>query len=504
MLQIIPCLALAFASPANPATLLPPAVLQEPDARNYNFAKQAAGEALATQMEELAVWCQKNKAYLERNRAYEVVILYKPDHKLARKLLGYNFDRKSKEWTRRGNYKAPKNSKPPEALEALEKRELIFAAYTESLIAAIEANIDTLPKRIRLKDLQPLLEERPDDARVRTLMGQVRLFEDGKPDEWVLPTTKLALERRKSLRDFRRSNRKSAPAPKSTNVQDVEADMGFKWNVKLDNGTVRLLSSGSSSESERVLRDLHMLWRYLPEVMGGKLTVGDGTTIYLLTNPGAKDKFGAESSLLSDTNRNYWAKTVGTFLGASTSMALYNSNQPGRLDMACRLTVSLYLWQEYGISADRGWVTEGFGLYLVNQMQGTRLSYTLNSDEYEDKSEENFASRIKEPDSDWLELARRMLRDKKAPGLQFVLGKDVGAMAPRDLIIANALAAYLVEAHGPKVVESILRRIGGTWVDGELIKPKDSAARVLEQVLEARLPEIYTLLEDWLTEMKRR
>lgn len=504
MLQIFSCLALALASPANPAPTLPPAVLQEPDARNYNFAKQAAAEALATELEDLAIWCQKNKAYLERNRAYEVVIKYKPDHKLARKLLGFSYDRKSKEWSRRGNYKAPKNGKPSATLEALERRELIFAAYSDRLVAAIEANIETLPKKIRLRDLEPLLEERPDDERIRLLMGQVSMSVDGEAEQWVLPTTKLALERRKFLREFRRSNRKSAPPSGPTEVKDVEADMGFKWNVRLDNGTVRLLSSGSSSEAERMLRDLHMLWRYLPQVLGGKLTAGEGTTVYLLTNPGAKEKFGSVSSLLSQTNKNYWAKTVGTFLGASTSMALYNSNQPGRLDMGCRLTVSLYLWQEYGISAERGWVTEGFGLYLVNQLQGTRLSFTLNSDEYEDSNERDYTSRIKEPDSDWLEIARRMLRDKKAPRLSFVLGKDVGSLAPRDLVIANALAAYLVEAKGPEVVESILRRIGGTWVNGELTKPKDSAAKVLEDVFEVRLPEIYVLLEGWLTEMKRR
>lgn len=504
MLQILSCLALAFVSPASPAPLLAPAAFQEPDARNYNSAKQAAAEALATEMEELAIWCQQNKAYLERNRAYEVVIKYKPDHKLARKLLGYNYDRRAKEWSRRGNYRAPKNTKPSAALEALEKRELVFAAYTDRLIAAIEANIETLPKRIRLRDLEPLLKERPNDERIRRLVGQVKMSDEGEPNQWVLPTTKLTIERRKSLRDFRRNNRKSAPAPKSTEVQDMEADMGFKWNVRLDNGTVRLLSSGGSSEAERMLRDLHMLWLYLPQVMGGKLTAGEGTTVYLLTNPGAKEKFVSASPLVNQTNKDNWARMVGTFLGASTSMALYNPNQPGRLDMACRLTVNLYLWQEYGISADRGWVTEGFGLYLVSQLQGTRLSFTLNSDEYDDSDERNYASRIKDPDSDWLEIARRMLRDKKAPRLSFVLGKDVGALAPRDLVIANALAAYLVEAKGPKVVESILRRIGGTWVDGEMVKAQASAAKVLEDALEVRLPEIYVLLEDWLTEMKRR
>ena len=511
MLHLIPCLALALAQPYQPVlaslpalTLTAAAPLQEPDARNYNFAKQAAGETLANAMEELAVWCQKNKAYLERNRAYEVLIEYRPDHKLARKLLGYRFDRGSKKWNRRSNYKAPRNSNPPAALEALEKRELIFAAYTDKLIAAIEANIDSLPKKIRMRDLKPLLVERPDDERVHLLMGQVKLSVDGKPDQWVRPTTKLAIERRKSLREFRRDERRAAPAPRSTELQAEESDLGFNWNVRLDNGTVRVLSSGGSSEAERALRDMHMLWLYMPKVMGGKLKASEGATLYLLTNPMAKDKFGLECSLLNQINRDAWSKMIGTFLGASVSMALYDPNEPARLDMACRLTISLYLWQEYGISAERGWVTEGFGLYLVNQLQGTRLSFTLNSDEYNDTGERDYDSRIKQPDSDWLELARRMLRDKKAPHLSFVLGKDVGSLVPRDLLIANALAAYLVEAHGPEAVERILRRIGGTWVDGELVKAKDSAAKALEDELEVRLPEIYGLLEDWLTEMKRR
>ena len=98
------------AYPATVSAIVAPTVYA--DDGPYEQAKAEAGTAFAADLEELAKWCHKSKAYRERNQIYELLLTVQPDHKNARKTLGYTFDRKTEEWVRKREYREPKRSKP--------------------------------------------------------------------------------------------------------------------------------------------------------------------------------------------------------------------------------------------------------------------------------------------------------------------------------------------------------------------------------------------------------
>lgn len=508
MLTLLTGLALLAPAPAAvsfPLARLPLAV----PTRDYAADKRAALAAAVADAEGLAEWCQKNKAFLERDRAYELILSFQPDHKDARKALGYSKDKKTGEWIRKREYREPRNPKASSALEAVELRGTLLSAHVERMLAAIEANADSIDPSTKRDDLKALLAEWPDDDRIRLALGQVRLSVDGKPDRWVSPLAARTLSARAEMRELRESLRASLPAPEPTELLDYEKDLGgdLEWKAALEAGPLRLLSTGSKDVAANVLGDLQLMWAYLPKALGGTTGATDGATSYLLASGGAADAFRDKCTLVGDDNKAFWDQNIGTFLGQTVHTALYSRTAQARRDMALRLPVTLYLYQNYGIRSDRGWVVEGFGLMLVHQIAGTRLSYSRHKagdDMSQGTDERDFQDRIKRGDADWLELGRQTMKEGKAPNLSFVLGKNSGAMTSRDLVMANALAAFLIEAKGPEVVDSVLRRIGGQWENGKRVVEGESSVKVLEDVFEAPLPKIYEVLEEWLTEIKQK
>lgn len=478
--------------------------------RDYAADKRAALAAAVADAEELAKWCQKNKAFLERDRAYELIIGFDPDHKAARKALGYSFDKKTEEWIRKREYREPRNTKKSAALEAVGLREELLDKHVGRMLAAIESNADAIDPATKKTDLKALLAEWPDDERIRLQLGQVRLSVDGEPDRWVSPLAAKTLSARAELKELRATLRAAEVAAEPTQLREDEKDLGsgLEWKAMLQAGPLRLLSTGDSSRATTVLSDLQLLWAYMPKVLGGTTGVTDGATSYLLASGEAADTFRQGCSLVSDDNRSFWDQNIGTFLGQTVHTALYSRTAQARRDMALRLPVTLYLFQNYGIRSDRGWIVEGFGLLLVHQIAGTRLSYSRHTAVGEDVSQgsddRDFQDRIKRRDADWLELSRESIKGGDAPNLSFVLGKNSGAMTSRDLIMANALAAFLIEAKGPEVTESVLRRIGGEWKAGQQVVPGEASAKVLEDVFGVPLPKIYEVLEEWLTEIKQK
>ena len=98
-------LAAPVAAPLSPTPA--PAAIQPQDG-----AREALEKELTWKLENLAEPCQKAKAFLQRNRVYELILEYDPEHKTARKFLGYKFDRKTKEWVMPRKPRQPKDAKP--------------------------------------------------------------------------------------------------------------------------------------------------------------------------------------------------------------------------------------------------------------------------------------------------------------------------------------------------------------------------------------------------------
>lgn len=480
---------------ADPATASIPATSYA-DGGAYEEAKAEAGLAFAADLEELAKWCQKNKAYRERDQIYELLLTVQPDHKDARKTLGYTFDRKAEEWVRKREYRQPKRSKPSVTLEAVDKRKQVIEGDVERRIAVLEKHGESLDPATKRAEVRAMLEYAPDHEGLHALIGNVRVPVEGGVDLWVGATAANAILRGRELKTAREKGLTSAGPAEYDEPESQETGLGFVWAHTLRNERMRVLSTGERSEAEQLLSHVSMVWDYLPMVLGGSLEPREDDAIYVLTEDDAAAKFRDNFALVSDDNREYWDVVRGTFLGSTTRMCLVGGGEPARLDMAMRQTIGLYLWRVYGVSGKRGWLTEGIGLYLVHQAVGTRLSMTLNESEYE-REDKDYAASLTRDNEDWLALAASMIEKDEAPNLSFVVGKNVGTMTPRDLILSFALAAYLIEGQGVDKTAEILRRVGGDPANG--VEGEASAA-VLSDVLGLTLPEITPQLLRWLRE----
>jgi hypothetical protein len=108
------------------------------------------------------------------------------------------------------------------------------------------------------------------------------------------------------------------------------------------------------------------------------------------------------------------------------------------------------------------------------------------------KGGEKAEDRMKRKDADWLALARTTLQGKDAPKLAFTLGRDVNTLTRGDVLVANALAAYLLEGCEPGTALRVLKRIGRDEV---------GSAKALEEELGLDPPALERRLIRWLEEL---
>ena len=513
MLLPLACAAFAAELVLPPISSIPATVLSAPpseiEAGAFSERQASSRATLVTELEAVALWSSKNRAYLERDKTYELILEFEESNKAARSALKYIRDSKTKEWIRPRPYRQPKNAAPEAAIESAAKRQTVLEAHVERMVSAVEACATMLETGIKNKALGALLPYAPDNEHLRMSLGQVRFSVGGGSDRWVSKDSAATLKRRAELASWRASARAMVPELKTTDLQTEEASLGdtLSWTYALQSGSLRLLSTGNESEARNLLTDMQVMRAYMPKVLGGQYGPVEDANIYLLPTSGSSTDFRDKFPFVSQANRSAWGGQVGTFLGTTPHCAIYASSPDLRRDITLRLATSLYLVRNYGIRAHkRGWVVEGFGLYLVHQIAGTRLSFTRGSDPKEaprsgSKSRRNANNPLGSPDADWLANALASIQSGELPKLAFVLGKSAEAMTPNDAVVANALAAYLIEALGPEVTEQVLTRIGGQWKDGKQIKAGEASALVLEDVFGLPLKEIYPTIARWVTEI---
>jgi len=159
-----------------------------------------ANAEIVAELEELANFCQKSRAYLERDRAYECLLVLVPDHKKARKTLGWAWDRKAGEWARRRKYRPPENNKPEPAREARERRDALLAGHRDRMLALLR-DTEGVTLAQREAEIALLLRVNPDDPVLRDLNGEVKEVDGSGNERWVRKTTKRAFGTRQALEE---------------------------------------------------------------------------------------------------------------------------------------------------------------------------------------------------------------------------------------------------------------------------------------------------------------
>ncbi len=458
----------------------------------YAKGKAAAAKVHLKGLEDLASWCQKNKAFLQRDETYKTILGLDPEHATARKFLKYSYDRKAKKWIRKRPYRAPKPGKP----EIVEGYGTQLAALDDALVETtvdlIEKFAEELGPIKRSAELRDLMKAAPNNARIRGLLGYIAVDGGKGKVRW---TTEVALETEKRRAGIAKNLAKfqdSVPEIGDTKLRKVEEELDIEWMAVRRTKRVRVLANTDEEEADAVVEMAHTAWSFLPSLVGGKLRPTRGFTLLLIDGRSDREVFIDTYPGFSDAQRERFYRLGSTWTPDSASCACWARNAEARIDQACKQTTVHYLNKAFGITTKRGWLVEGIGLYVNQMVLGTRYSRHVTVSEYVDQTEPRYDFDLQDPYADWMLIAGDYLDDVKPTRLAATLGRNTSEMTPEDVVLAYALVAYLCEGFGPETIETVLARVG---------KGEASSVVALEELLKLPLPEIQQGLNDWLDEV---
>lgn len=402
----------------------------------------AAVERFSSRIDELAQWCEKQELYAARDTCYRMLVLYRPDHEVARRTLRYT--KRGGDWVQSPGYKPGTNRN--EEMEPKFKPWLdeITSEFLTTLLEAVRPVPEWEDREGRKRVLGEILRLDPDHEEARALNGEAH-----HRGRWVLKETKSADERRRKLLEAVKELVKAVPEPVREDPDDVEAKLGLQWTAALKGEWWRALGTVPEPELRRVLARMEASDKVFQEVFGLELPREKGCGFYLLRGlPDAKLAIGNHPEF-TDTQKTYYLTLRSAWLPRGKHVFFQWSDTPEvRVDGSVRNALGVMLMRSFGVNTERGWVWEGLGCYLVELITGThRVIYVtremVTTTERDPKLD--IDRRMKQPGANWLALARELYDAKAAPELPVFTRKKVNDMLPEDLIAGYALARYIVE-----------------------------------------------------------
>ncbi|MBK7643301.1 MAG: hypothetical protein IPJ19_09650 [Planctomycetes bacterium] len=471
-------LALAAALPAGAADKNPsaraghdsPAPLLQDEAAKLR-------EELIAQLNGLAAWCNEAQLFQSRDSTWRSVLSLEPENAEARKGLRYSRDGQ-------GNWKEPaprevKDRNPSALPEFGKKRSEIVSAYRDAQLARLEK--DKADPKQRDAVLDEVLLVDPDDALVHGLRGEAR-----SGDKWVLAETAAAEKRRAELHGIAQKGRKDVP--EAAKVPPTPEDLAHlpAWKTSVSSDGMHLLVQTSDKEAREMAELVHAACALAEGLCGKPMPPTDGFTVYVMTDPGEREKMLASLTDANDALKKSWKDAAGFGLPNSASVVLWDKDPKRRMDCFSRHAAASILLKGCHISSAQGWIFEGLGLYFSNELVGSRLTWFVSAQPGEHKT---LRGRLFAPKTDWYAEALKVLKSPEAPKFAEMLGKDLSVITLEEMLVSYVFAAYLAEGQ-PSQLPEILTRVGA----GE------SSVAVLEAVLARPLAQTQEHLVRWLEE----
>jgi hypothetical protein len=426
----------------------------------------------------LAKWANQSELFVQRDGVWRSVLLLEPDNDEARKGLRYTRDGT-------GRWKDPparevKDRKPALLPEFARRRSELVAVWRTQVLAELDAASADPARRAAAWD--EILRIDPEDEVVRGLRGEVRADKS-----WMLAETLAAPARRLELQSCVQQARTTAPKPEP--CTPAGDDLGYlpAWKLGHSCEGVRLLSQSDEAESLALLSTGHAARALLALVCGKPLSPSPGFSAYVVVSAGECDQLVAAVKDCTDAERGIWRSAPGFGIPHRAAVVLWDKDAHRRLDCFTRHLVANCLFAAYGIDSRQGWLVDGLGLYLGQQLTGTRCTWFRP-----DRADEDRALRLRMLDekSNWNAEARKYLEGPSALKLADVLGKPVGELTLEELLVGTAFSAYLVETQG-KALPEILERIGRGG----------NASETIAHVCARPFPEFEARFVRWLSEV---
>lgn len=450
--------------------------------------RERASAELVPELEELADWCQSQRLYGARDNVYRALLHFDEDHKDARRMLQYSRGRDG-EWIRKRRYRVPKDRNAQALVEYQEQMEGISFHYRRQIAHLLGegASEGVLADNELTGVWGDLLALDPDDADIRTMLGEVRNPEEDGP-RWILKETAAATEKRKRLREVaQRAMAKTPPAVDARGLAYLD-ELGLRWRKAVVADDFVIVGTGSAGEPLECAQYVQATEALFLECFPGSQGIPGSYLIYLLESKAQKRNFIASHRAFYGAEAHEAREYDSFWVPGTARLVVACKDREDRLDQVVRQTICLLLRHNYDICEARGWATEGVGIFLTRLLLGedkstargkSKLSRpgSLSGDRVSDHDVSLGSARhlmAKEPHAGWRELGR----------------KEVRELEPNELLYSYALVRYLVEGR-PDKVHDVFR----------LTERKVPLEGALERVLGRDIDGMEARIQRWLEEM---
>jgi hypothetical protein len=157
-----------------------------------------------------------------------------------------------------------------------------------------------------------------------------------------------------------------------------------------------------------------------------------------------------------------------------------------------RHTLGVLFLLDLDVGLDVAWAWEGIGLYVTRALVGTRLTWYGSGQSTGAAETKELLGRLLKADVNWMNEAYQMLAAGQAPPLRQLLARGIDAVGVRDVLLAYAFAAYLIEGQAGEV-RAILLPVG---------KERVASASAVEAALGRSPEELDGRLARWLNERR--
>lgn len=391
----------------------------------------SAEKAAVSRLEAVASWCDGQRLFGARDRVFERVLRLAPDHARARAVLKWTRDRAGAPWVRKAPYARPadwnKGLLPQVATRVADALAPLRAA------GLAVADAEDLPLHRKEAALDLLADLLPEDAALHERRGDVR---DG--DRWVLPETAEARTVRARLRDVAEAAARSVD-PSATR------DRTSAWASAYRTAAIAVGSTDRADHAFGVLRAAVVARAVARAALGVPADrPADLKRLYTVTT--REEAYDVVAKNTADPAASLAkAKLLGAiYLGPDAFLAY--QDRPDVRRMACaRAVVNEEVHARFS-GGESGFVSEGLGQRLAFLALGEHgvPFVTVEGTDVPGADPDDEDPLPAEPGA-WLLRAARLLERDGERRLAGVLTARLNAMTPGNVLVAYALAAYLLE-----------------------------------------------------------
>lgn len=450
---------------------------------------EALRAEILVQALELAEWADDEEYETGRNAMFRAVLGYDPDHKDARKALGY---RKKKGAWEQGRVKDPKDEceagvpaeferRWTEAVDAFEAR--IVAAYAEG------GDAPAVVKK-RREALSALLPFGTNDPTLREALGFVLLEEHGI---WVLHETATALTRRAELADRVATLLANFDAPVETETLPDAAAIELPWTQAYAQGGMTIASTLDPTESQTLLTTAHLMRQIFPYALPGAGRPSYPEGLYAVEVSERARFFKAHPDTPA-AEMDYRIAVNSSWLGDNV---LVSGKSPAlRKDVVAFQVAGYALSEKFTVWIDDGWAQQGLTSYLANLACGTRLSFwdIRTKDEYGNEvgGARNWLDRVPPSTSGWLlQFAELVEEGQTIQEFGRALTAPTVKMSWKEVVTSHAVSAFLLEARP----DDLVALLNQAKRDGSMVLK-------IEEQLAMPLADLRDLMLRWIEEIE--